>query len=123
MNCGCPLDRQAARWRPQSRRRSFLVWKAGRPNGGKAAEQASASASAEAYNKRHNPQVGDCVKVTGLEDDNTLQMTIVGCDSSEAQYKTAEVLTGAQECKPDTARAISLRGRHTVSTRWCFTTV
>ncbi|MFF7704483.1 LppU/SCO3897 family protein [Streptomyces lydicus] len=93
------------------------------PNGGKAAEQASASASAEAYNKRHNPQVGDCVKVTGSEDDNTLQMTIVGCDSSEAQYKTAEVLTGAQECKPDTARAISLRGRHTVSTRWCFTKV
>ncbi|MGW8395869.1 LppU/SCO3897 family protein [Streptomyces lydicus] len=59
----------------------------------------------------------------GSEDDNTLQMTIVGCDSSEAQYKTAEVLTGAQECKPETARAISLRGRNTVSTRWCFTKV
>ncbi|MFF8369962.1 hypothetical protein ACF05W_14065 [Streptomyces lydicus] len=93
------------------------------PNGGKAAEQASASASAEAYNKRHNPQVGDCVKVTGSEDDNTLQMTIVGCGSSEAQYKTAEVLTGAQECKPETVRAISLRGRHAVSTRWCFSKI
>ncbi|MEU9112568.1 hypothetical protein AB0D04_12400 [Streptomyces sp. NPDC048483] len=91
------------------------------PHGGKAAKEASASASAEAYDKNHNPKVGDCVKITGSDD--AMEMTVVGCDSSEAQYKTGEVLGGNEKCGPQYTRSIVYSYDHRATTNWCFTKV
>ena len=91
------------------------------PNGGKAAKEASASASAKAYDEKHNAKVGDCVKITGSGD--AVEMTIVDCDSSEAQYKTGDVIGGNEQCGPQYERSIVYSYDHRVTTTWCLTKV
>lgn len=61
------------------------------PNGGKAKAEASHAARVE-EGKKHDPQVGDCVKVE--HPDNDPLPTIVDCGSPEAQYKMGEKMLG-----------------------------
>ncbi|MFJ9415685.1 hypothetical protein ACIRPT_16140 [Streptomyces sp. NPDC101227] len=91
------------------------------PHGGKAAKEAAASASADDYDKKHNPKVGDCVKITGSDRD--MEMTIVGCDSTDAQYKTGEVIGGHEKCGPQYSRSIVYSYNHRPTTTWCFSKV
>ncbi|AJT64989.1 LppU/SCO3897 family protein [Streptomyces chattanoogensis] len=90
------------------------------PHSGRHAEEAAASASAEAYEKKHVPKAGDCVKITG-PDDNP-EVTIVGCDSAEAQYKYGKTVYGGESCGAQYTTSITTTGRHTHYTR-CFTKV
>ncbi|MFI6448268.1 hypothetical protein [Kitasatospora sp. NPDC050543] len=71
---------------------AWYVWKYNTdPNGGKAKAQASQSARAE-EDKKHDPKIGDCVKVQDPQGDPLPE--IVDCKSAEAQYKTADKLYG-----------------------------
>ncbi|MGW1376285.1 LppU/SCO3897 family protein [Streptomyces sp. NPDC002446] len=96
------------------------------PNGGKAKAEASASARAKEAEK-HNPDVGDCVKVQ--DPNGTPVPTIVDCSSAEAEYKMVERLYGAgQECGQNGKRAdygidYSGRRRSGGSYTLCFTKV
>ncbi|MGW0611933.1 LppU/SCO3897 family protein [Streptomyces sp. NPDC002788] len=66
------------------------------PIGGKAKAEASASAAAE-EDKKHEPEIGDCVKVA--DPDGEPVPTVVACDSAEAEYKLAEWIPGKyREC-------------------------
>jgi hypothetical protein len=88
------------------------------PTGGKAQAEASASASAEA----HDPEVGDCVKVADPKGDPV--PTVVDCGSPEAEYKTADMLFGAdQECSAKYDYGIQYSGGHTTDYTLCFTKV
>lgn len=87
------------------------------PNGGKAKEEADR----KAYDRKHTPQVGDCVKITGPKDDS--QMTVVACDSSDAQYKTGETHVDGKACGPEYTTVIHQRRRLGLGTTWCFTKV
>ncbi|MBT2506739.1 hypothetical protein J7I98_12730 [Streptomyces sp. ISL-98] len=66
------------------------------PNGGKAKEQAAVDAQNE-KDKKHEPEVGDCVKIQDPEGEPL--PTIVDCGSAEAEYKTGDMLYGPDmEC-------------------------
>ncbi|MFE1763935.1 hypothetical protein ACFW81_06920 [Streptomyces angustmyceticus] len=91
------------------------------PNGGKAKKEAAQAARAEA-NKKYDPQVGDCVKVHDPQGEPVAE--IVDCGSSEAQYKTADRLIGADaRCGAKFDYGIHVSIRHSSNYTLCFTKV
>lgn len=92
------------------------------PTGGKAKAEASASAAAEEA-KKHEPEIGDCVKVADPDGDPV--PTVVGCDSAEAEYKLGEWMPGkGRECGSEYDYGIQYRNTgHRSSYTLCFTKV
>ncbi|WP_128435305.1 LppU/SCO3897 family protein [Streptomyces cyaneus] len=92
------------------------------PTGGKAKADASASAAAEEA-KKHEPEIGDCVKVADPDGDPV--PTVVGCDSAEAEYKLGEWMPGkGRECGSEYDYGIQYRNTgHRSSYTLCFTKV
>ncbi|TLS46931.1 hypothetical protein FE633_07570 [Streptomyces montanus] len=73
----------------------YYVWDYNtNPNGGKAKAEASQAAQVK-EDQKHDPDIGDCVKV---EDPKGEPLpTIVDCGSAEAEYKTGDRLFGPEE--------------------------
>ncbi|REK89346.1 hypothetical protein DY245_16410 [Streptomyces inhibens] len=91
------------------------------PNGGKAKAEASRAARA-AENKKHDPQIGDCVKVQDPQGDPLPE--IVDCGSTEAEYKTGDRLYGPdKECGSKFDYGIQFSSRRGADYTLCFTKV
>ncbi|WP_063764500.1 LppU/SCO3897 family protein, partial [Streptomyces sp. NRRL S-481] len=92
------------------------------PTGGKAKAEAAASAAADEA-KKHEPEIGDCVKVK--DPDGEPVPTVVDCDSAEAEYKLDEWMPGKyQECGSEYDYGIQFRNSgHRASYTMCFTKV
>ncbi|MFI9307081.1 LppU/SCO3897 family protein [Streptomyces triculaminicus] len=101
---------------------AWYVWKYNTdPNGGKAKKEAARVAQVE-ENKKHDPQIGDCVKV---QDPKGKPLpVIVDCGSPEAEYKTGERLYGpAKECSSNFDYGIQYSSRRGADYTLCFTKV
>ncbi|MDQ0993403.1 hypothetical protein [Streptomyces sp. V3I7] len=91
------------------------------PTGGKAKAQASASAQAK-EDAKHEPEVGDCVKVKDPQGDP--MPTIVDCDSPEAEYKTGDKQYGDDlDCPSKYDYGIQYHDLHQLDYTLCFTKV
>ncbi|WP_416985535.1 LppU/SCO3897 family protein [Streptomyces sp. T028] len=91
------------------------------PNGGKAKAEASASAQAS-EDATHTPSIGDCVKVKDPKGEPV--PTIVDCGSSEAEYKTEDVLMGeGEECGSEYDYGILVSNSRSMDYTYCFTKV
>ncbi|MBT2383322.1 hypothetical protein [Streptomyces sp. ISL-11] len=91
------------------------------PNGGKAKENAAQAAQAE-ENKKHDPNIGDCVKIRDPQGKPVPD--IVGCDSGEAEYKMGQKLYGPdKKCGPEFAYGIQYSITRGTDYTLCFTKV
>ncbi|WP_424893377.1 LppU/SCO3897 family protein [Streptomyces sp. XH2] len=91
------------------------------PNGGKAKKEASQAAQAE-ENKKHDPRIGDCVRIEDPQGEPL--PVIVDCGSSEAQYKMGEKLYGPdKKCGPSFDYGIQYSSRRAADFTMCFTKV
>ncbi|MFG2135439.1 hypothetical protein [Streptomyces sp. NPDC048650] len=91
------------------------------PHGGKAKKEAAQKAEIKENDRKYNPKVGNCVKITGSDDD--VAMEVVDCDSSAAGYKTGEVISGDERCGPQYTKSVHRQPRLGAGTTWCFTKV